>query len=247
MASRPIYQFYSELAEYRPKIWRRFQVTGNRSLAQLGYIVMTMFEMQASHLFSVDYPVNENLAVTDEALRTAGKKTTPFRERVETYYHFEIPSNESFPNNEDHKIMDATTMTLNRLSSDPGLVLSVMYDHGDGWEVKLTLERVFEDKELPGKLLPRVLEGEGYGIIENCGGPPGLEQLAKAFKAKAGKEYESLSKWLGRTELDLTTFDLDDMNFRLKKVPRIYRDLYEYDMGPTDRSIAILERAYLKK
>ena len=26
MASQPIYQFYAELKDYEPKIWRRFQV-----------------------------------------------------------------------------------------------------------------------------------------------------------------------------------------------------------------------------
>ena len=50
MASHPIYQFYAELADYKPKIWRRFQVMNNITMAKLGYIIMTMFEMQASHI-----------------------------------------------------------------------------------------------------------------------------------------------------------------------------------------------------
>lgn len=29
MASQPIYQFYAELKDYEPKIWRRFQVMNN--------------------------------------------------------------------------------------------------------------------------------------------------------------------------------------------------------------------------
>jgi hypothetical protein len=37
------------------------------------------------------------------------------------------------------------------------------------------------------------------------------------------------------------------MNFRLKKVPRIYRDIYEEDLEPTQRSMGILTRRYLKK
>lgn len=43
MASQPIYQFYVELQDYTPKIWRRFQVLGNVTAARLGYIIMTMF------------------------------------------------------------------------------------------------------------------------------------------------------------------------------------------------------------
>lgn len=60
MASQPIYQFYAELKDYKPLIWRRFQVAGNITLAQLGYVTMTLFEMKGSHLFHLEYSVNEN-------------------------------------------------------------------------------------------------------------------------------------------------------------------------------------------
>ena len=36
------------------------------------------------------------------------------------------------------------------------------------------------------------------------------------------------------------------MNFRLKKVPRIYADCYEYELEPTKQSMKILNREYLK-
>ena len=51
-------------------------------------------------------------------------------------------------------------------------------------------------------------------------------------------------KWLGRDDLDLDSFDLDDMNQRLKKVPRIYTELYEYGCAPSQRSLDFLERKY---
>lgn len=157
LASQPIYQFYAELSDYTPKIWRRFQVFGNITMARLGYIVMTLYEIQEEHLFQMVYPIQEN----------------------------------------------------------------------------------FERE------LPRVLEGEGYGIIEDCGGSSGLERIAEVFQKKSGDEYESLRAWLGRDDLDLSSFDLADMNFRLKKVPRIYRDLYEFGFAPTQQSINLLERKYL--
>ncbi|WP_455617792.1 hypothetical protein [Eisenbergiella sp.] len=46
--------------------------------------------------------------------------------------------------------------------------------------------------------------------------------------------------------LDLTTFDVDDMNFRLKKVPRIYADAYEFGLEPTKQSLNLLMRKYKK-
>ena len=39
MASHPIYQFYAELDDYKPKIWRRFQVSDDITAARLGYII----------------------------------------------------------------------------------------------------------------------------------------------------------------------------------------------------------------
>ena len=44
----------------------------------------------------------------------------------------------------------------------------------------------------------------------------------------------------------MTTFDVDDMNFRLKKVPRIYADAYEFGLEPTKQSLNLLMRKYKK-
>ena len=55
MAMHQVYRFYAELEGYTPKIWRRFEVIGAKTMAELGYTLMTMFEMQASHLFSFMY------------------------------------------------------------------------------------------------------------------------------------------------------------------------------------------------
>ena len=57
MASKPIYQIYAELQDYEPKIWRRFQVMNDITVARLAYILMTLFEMKGSHLYK--FEVNE--------------------------------------------------------------------------------------------------------------------------------------------------------------------------------------------
>jgi len=62
---------------------------------------------------------------------------------------------------------------------------------------------------------PRVLEGEGYGIVENCGGVYRLADVAEAYKKKRGREYREFREWLGVSDLDMSAFDRKDMNFRL--------------------------------
>ena len=91
-----------------------------------------------------------------------------------------------------------------------------------------------------------MLEGEGYGIVEDCGGVGGLKEIAKAFKSKKGRKYKEFCEWLGVEELDLVSFDIEDANLRVKKIPRIYTDVYENGLEPTKQSIDFLERKYKK-
>ena len=46
-----------------------------------------------------------------------------------------------------------------------------------------------------GRELPKLIEGEGFGIIENCGGTMLLEDIMKAFEIKKCENYEMYSNW----------------------------------------------------
>jgi hypothetical protein len=161
--------------------------------------------------------------------------------RMELLRRFSIPDEDGELEDED---ADATKTKLSQLNFPDNSRLVVWYDFGDDWRVLLKLERVLEDKTLPGGELPRVLAGAGFGIVEDVGGAGGLEELADAFKKKKGAEYEQFSEWLGVEELDMSAFDLDDTNFRLKKIPRIYKQSYEDRIYPTQQSIDLIERKY---
>lgn len=250
MASLPIYEFYAELTDYEPKMWRRFQVMNNVTKARLAYILMTLFEMQASHLFCFDVPAAENFR------RSVGEHFGSELNKIAyeilsgdqklANIHIELPNDYGFPELEITNLDASKTKVKNVLTSETES-MTFSYDFGAGWEIDVVLEKIFEDKDLPGKELPRVLDGCGYGIIEDCGGSGGLEDLAKAFKRKKGAKYKEFSEWLGVTDLDLDSFDMEEMNFRLKKVPRIYQDAYERQLEPTDQSMDILNRRYKDK
>ncbi len=251
MATQPVYQFYAELSDYMPKIWRRFQVANNVTMAKFGYILMTLFEMKASHLFCFDVPFVENF--NKEMRKRYSKKNihkvleeTDLLSIIDNNWHIEIITEDSneYMKEESEKIMDAVEIKLKNVINYPSDRMTFTYDFGDNWQVSVVLEKIIEDKELPVKELPRVLGGEGYGIIEDCGGVGGLEDIAKAFKKKKGEQYQEYCDWLEVTDLDLLTFDIDDMNFRLKKVPRIYADIYEHKLYPTQQSLDLLDRKY---
>jgi Plasmid pRiA4b ORF-3-like protein. len=251
MASHPIYQFYAELDEYEPKIWRRFQVSDDVTVARLGYIIQVLFEMTASHMMAIEVPQSENfrnyirINHPDEL-----HKHMIYDLKDEVTIIYEVMDEDFEDISDPYRIVrteDATQTRIRRAVYQPNDKLNFNYDYGDDWWVSLTLERVFEDKALDGRELPRVLEGAGFGIVEDCGGVSGLEDLVKAFKKKKGAEYKQLSEWLGTPDFDITVFDLDDMNYRLKKIPRIYKQCYEDRLMPTQQSIDLIERKYLQK
>ncbi len=109
---------------------------------------------------------------------------------------------------ESEKLIDATDNILKHTVYNLEDHMTFTYDFGDNWQMSVVLDKIIEDKELPGKELPRVLEGKGYGIIEDCGGVVGLEDIAKAFKKKKGESYQEYCDWLGITDLDLLSFIL---------------------------------------
>jgi len=212
-----------------------------------------MFEMQASHLFCFDVPADLNFRdymkgrLTEKDFEEIFNKTDD-ESFGEKNCHYEILTEEmtDFRNNDDEKNLDATQYKIKDAVPYLRSQMNFNYDYGDDWNIHLVLEEIIVDKDLSGKELPRVLAGEGYGIIENCGGVPGLEDIARAFKKKRGKQYEEYCEWLGRNDLNLEAFDIDDANIRLQKVPRIYTDIYEYHISPTQKSIDFLDRKYKK-
>ena len=225
MAAHKVYEFFAALDEFEPEIWRRFQVPGDITLAQLGYVVLTLFEMKASHPFSME----RNFGDEEDGL-------------IEFY---EIPSCAPAPAFDGETPKDATAVRLDEVV-EAGDYYAVNYDFGDDWFVVLRLEKILESKDLPAEDLPRVLKGFGYGIVEDCGGPPELMKLAKAFRRKKGAEYKELAEWLGRDEFNINAFDMEDMNFRLKKIPHIFKKIYEERHEPTQSDIDLIERGYKK-
>ena len=249
MASKPIYQIYAELQEYKPKIWRRFQIMNDITVARLAYILMTLFEMQGSHLYLFEVDELNNFITNN--LEFYNKHIEDFKDdeffKVGQYgCVFEDEYIIPHIDKRYRELKDAKDIKLKHIIDEENERMEFQYDFGNNWRFNIILERIFDDKNVTGKELPRVINGEGFGIIEDCGGVMGLEDIRNAFTIRKGEDYERYSNWIGTKELDLTKCDLDDLNFRLKKLPRIFRDSYEYGLEPTVQSIKLLERDYKK-
>lgn len=171
------------------------------------------------------------------------------RENEDSYgdVRYEFSFGEEVYLNEHEILVEPNLIKLHQIIGMIGTPkLTFVYDYGDNWKVKLMLES-YEKKEVSLKELPYVIEGEGYGIVEDVGGTYGLERLYEILKNPKDPEYESYTRWLDSTTLDLTEFDREDINFRIKKLLRIYRDIYEYEVLPTKKSEDLWMRRYKNK
>jgi hypothetical protein len=244
-----VYEFYAELRDFKPTIWRKFRVYSKVTVAKLAYIILTLFEMKASHLFKVIVPTGELLMA--ELRKKEGKdfysesfeKEHPDVHQIRYSYELlDLIDHDFIPNNLNIMIYNATKTKLSHAVSMISEKLQLWYDFGDDWMIDIRLENIIEQSDFENILLPEVIDGESFGIIEDCGGIWGLADIVKAFHNKKSKAYKEYSDWLGINQFNITSFNINEMNDRLQKIPHIYKRSYEEKKTPTKLEIDIIER-----
>ncbi len=200
MASQPIYQFYAELQDYEPKIWRRFQLMNNAPMSRLAYVVMALFEMRGEHLFSFTVPVAENLRICTAQYRDEPTNQHALRLMTDdpnlANCRIALPDEDTdcMERSQDLNVFETK---LKYVVSEVGETMVFHYDFGDDWHVLLRLETVFTDKALNAKALPRVIAGEGYGIVEDCGGVGDCKRLQQRLRPSPANCIKTF--WNGMT------------------------------------------------
>ncbi len=210
MPVNPIYRFRAELMDTDLKIWREFEVVNNYPMSKFGYIIMSIFRMEGNHLWSFEVPYKEK---------------QPFNIEAESY---KIEIINPYDDMQDEEVcLDAAETKLSKVMTEIGDTIVFNYDFGDDWNIKITLEKIYTDKSVHGREFPRVLSGEGYGIIEDCGGVGGLEEIVKAYASKSGEEYQNYVDVFGKKDFNLEEFDVSNMTYIAKCANCIFKEAYE--------------------
>ncbi len=124
----------------------------------------------------------------------------------EKYYG--IPDDE-FPS--DFETHDERETLLKDLVEAGTRRLVFAYDFGDGWEHAVELEKTSSPQK--GAKYPRCTAGARACPPEDCGGPPGYEDLLEAVRDPNHAEHEEMREWIGG-DFDPEAFDpegLDDL------------------------------------
>ena len=237
--------FHMTLRDAKPKVWRKVQVFENMSVADFAYIVLTVFEMKASHLLKVTVPVGQM-----QVERYKELVGDAFDEKAFLKEHPDLPSIryryelldiiDDVPRRENDIVFNIRELNLTHAVSKVGEKMELWYDFGDDWYVDIELTELSEEED--DILLPKVIDGAGFGMLEDCGGVWMLNDIVKAYKTKKSRLYKDMSEWLGKDDFDFSSFDVSEMNERLQVVPGIFKRSYEERKVPTDAEIRYIDR-----
>lgn len=183
--------------------------------------------MRANHLFDFEFKMELNKS---KLIKELGRENIEIpRKFLLNIIKIGLPDSQT--NELDESIYDFNIfeVKMKQLITPDMPKIKFRYDFGDNWEINVKLEKIIIDKVLSKKGLPRVLKGKGYGIIEDCGGVDGLKSIAEAYSEKSGEEYENYCEWLLDDDIDLVSFDIEDMNNRLKKFQEFMKNFMKME------------------
>jgi hypothetical protein len=98
----------------------------------------------------------------------------------------------SFANNE---VLSAKTLTLSDIASSDQHSLDYLYDFGDRWIHKITIEKWGEIEE--NSFSPYCFDGQMNCPPEDCGGIKGYCEILKILEDKTHPDYDRIAHWVG--------------------------------------------------
>ena len=120
------------------------------------------------------------------------------------------PMNDEFG---DMGIQDENTVTLKDVFHDPKDSIRYIYDFGDDWIHKVTLEKILEAEEK--KCYPRCVRGKRCAPPEDVGGVWGFEEFKEAINDPRHEAHEQWREWY-EDDFDPDWFSLGEINKQLQ-------------------------------
>lgn len=164
----PIHELEISLREIEPRIWRRFVIRSDASLARLHDVIQVVMGWYDCHLHQFIGP--------DET-----RYSPPYREMDFDW---------------DADVIDERKVKIRKALPDVGSRLVYEYDFGDDWLHELKVIRMGPAEGSTRN--PRCLAGERACPPEDVGGIPGFYQMLEALADPHHEEHNSHIEWLGR-------------------------------------------------
>jgi hypothetical protein len=192
-AARTYYEIEVSLLHIRPRIWRRFLLSQSATFQDLHEAIQDSFGWEYSHLWEFD---------------EAGRERAPIAgpRRMEG-----VPIDFGVPMADARKLKLADGLSAR---SGPPRCLYV-YDMGDYWEHDVKLRRELTE---PSRFRRRLIAGARACPPEDCGGPPGYQDVVEFLRTGESlwhEDLDTMQEWWG--DYDPEAFDLESMKAKFDR------------------------------
>ncbi len=185
----PGLQFYIELIDSNPHVWRRIVVPYEYTFYKLHLVIQGALGWENYHLFQFS--------------------ETGFLDKV--CYGEVTAETDSDP---EHQVKDAKRSKIKQVFNHDQKRFNYIYDFGDNWKHHVVFEK-FVDEDIER---PYCIEGKNACPPEDCGGIGGYAAMIEALKEPDNPEGGNYREWLNLgpdEEWDPTLCNVREINKRL--------------------------------
>ena len=111
--------------------------------------------------------------------------------------------------------IDERKIKLTQMAPNGRLTFQYIYDFGDGWQHKVTVEKGVENET--GIRYPTCIDGARACPPEDVGGISGYASFLKAIQNRRHPEHRQYLVWIGG-HFDSEAFDLEAVNRKLSRL-----------------------------
>jgi len=175
----------------KPPVWRVVLVPDYFTFMQFHEVIQTVFGWQSTHLYQ---------------FCPKGYGSSPTIGEIDPDF--------------DSIEIDAEEITLKKIFKKEGQTFTYIYDFGDDWIHKITLEDILTTDQK----YAACIKGKGACPPDDCDGIYGYAQMKQILNDPTHEEYQEYKDWLGLDddiEWDPDFFskeELDDINQDLKDI-----------------------------
>lgn len=173
------FQFKIQLKNItKPPVWRKVVVPSNITFSMFHSIIQVAMGWYDSHLYSFS---------------PTGYGSEPWIEEDSDMFSLGFDDDNDDDNDDDDELTLATKLKLSDIFKTEGQTFTYIYDFGDDWEHKITLEEIDKLNISP---IPKLIGGKGACPPEDCGGAWGYENMKEVLSDKNHPEHEDMKEWL---------------------------------------------------
>ena len=191
--------FKVEIEGLEDKIWRKIEITNRRTVADLAYSILATFHSLACHLYDIEYK--------------------------NKFYDCWICIEDD---HRDVEFVNAVITKLHDINLNENDTMKMEYDTGSTTTFIITYLGESEFKKGNGMHYPFVIDGAGYGMIDDITNNELKKIIDDIDKTGQSDYYALCMDGRNNYNYDYRTFDLDKNNLHIRRYFRKIKYGYEY-------------------